>query len=45
MINENCSDWTTAKAYAPYVDVRQDEYIKDICSPGSYGLKPSSCIL
>ena len=33
---ENFSDWTTTKAYAPYVDVR-----RDICSPGSYGLKHS----
>ena len=42
-INENCSDWTTTKAYASYVDVRRDDSIKDICSPGSYGLK--YCIL
>ena len=28
------------KAYAPYVDVRQNDYIKDIYSPGSYGLTP-----
>ena len=38
VIYENCSDWTTRKAYAPYVDVRQDDSITDICSPGSYGL-------
>ena len=31
---------TTTKAYAPYVDV---DYIRDICSPGSYNLK--FCIL
>ena len=35
-----CSAWTTTKAYAHYVDVWRDDYIKDICSPGSYGLKP-----
>ena len=30
---------TSTKAYAPYVDVRQDKSNKDICSHGSYGLK------
>ena len=29
LIYENCSDWITTKAHAPYVDVRQDDYIKD----------------
>ena len=43
VIYENRSDWTTTKAYAPYVDVRRDDSIKDICSPGSYGHK--HCIL
>ena len=38
-----CSARTITKAYAPYVDVRQDDYIRDICSPGSYSLK--YCIL
>ena len=38
VINENCSDWTTTQAYAPYVDVRRDDSIKDICSPESYAL-------
>ena len=42
-IYENCSAWTTTKAYAPYVDERQDKYTKDICSPWSYGLE--YCIL
>ena len=32
--------WTTTRAYAHYVDVRQDDYNKDICSHGSYGIKP-----
>ena len=32
--------WTTTKASAPSVETRQDEYIKEICSPGSYGLNP-----
>ena len=27
--------------YAPYIDVTRDDYITDICSPGSYGLKYS----
>ena len=43
VIYENCPDWTTTKAYAPYVDVRRDDSIKDVYSPGSYGLK--HCIL
>ena len=34
------SVWTTTKAYAPYMDVRRDDYIKDTCSSESYGLKP-----
>ena len=33
----------TTKAYSPYVDARRDDSFKDICSPGSYGLK--HCIL
>ena len=43
VIDEKCSDWTTTKANALYVDVRRDDYIKDTCSPGSYGLK--HCLL
>ena len=37
-----CSAWTTTKAYAHHVDVRRDDYIKDISSPGRYGIK--TCI-
>ena len=32
--------WTTTKASAPCVESRKDEFIKGICSPGSYGLNP-----
>ena len=32
--------WTTPKASAPSVEARQDDFIKEICSPGSYGLYP-----
>ena len=34
-----CSARPTTKAYAPYVNVRQDDYIRDICSHGSHSLK------
>ena len=31
---------TTKKASAPSVEARQDEHIKEICSPGTYGPNP-----
>ena len=42
-IRKICSVWTTTKAYVPYMDKRQDDYVKDTCSSESYGLKP--CII
>ena len=30
--------WTATKGFAPNVEVRQDDYIKGICSPRSKGL-------
>ena len=33
VIYENCSDWATTKANAPYVDVRRDDSNKDIYAP------------
>ena len=32
--------WTTTKASAPCVEAGQDDYIKGICSPGSFGPNP-----
>ena len=33
VIYKNCSDWTTTKAYAPYVDVRRVNSIKKKYAP------------
>ena len=43
ILYDHCLDCKITKAYAPYVDLRHDFSIKDICSPGSYGHK--HCIL